>query len=222
MKHLSLRNAVIDTAQKMTALGLNQGTAGNVSVRADDTLLLTPSGVAYEDLTPGDIVSMTFDNLWSVENPGRYPTSEWRIHRDILSAHNEVGAVLHAHSPFCTTLACLQRDIPAFHYMIAVAGGDSIRCAPYATFGTEELSKAALAALEDRKACLLAHHGLIACGTDLKAALKLAVEVETLAQVYWRALQIGEPALLSTEEMQRVLKKFDAGYGFGSEPDNDS
>ena len=123
MKHLSLRHAIIETAQKMTALGLNQGTAGNVSVRADDTLLLTPSGVAYEDLTPGDIVSMTFDNRWSVENPGRYPTSEWRIHRDILSTHNEVGAVLHAHSPFCTTLACLQRDIPAFHYMIAVAGG---------------------------------------------------------------------------------------------------
>ncbi|TDI66272.1 MAG: class II aldolase [Alphaproteobacteria bacterium] len=221
MKHLSLRHAIIETAQKMTALGLNQGTAGNVSVRADDTLLLTPSGVAYEDLTPGDIVSMTFDNRWSVENPGRYPTSEWRIHRDILSTHNEVGAVLHAHSPFCTTLACLQRDIPAFHYMIAVAGGDSIRCAPYATFGTEELSKAALAALEDRKACLLAQHGMIACGTDLTEALKLAVEVETLAQTYWRALQIGEPTVLSTQEMQRVLKKFAAGYGFGSEPDNE-
>jgi len=136
------------------------------------------------------------------------PSSEWRLHRDIYARFTEANAVVHAHSPFATTLACLDRGIPAFHYMIAMAGGNDIRCAPYATFGTQELSDAALSALDGRKACLLAHHGMIAVGDSLQAALALAVEVETLAEMYWRALQIAEPTVLAADEMARVLEKF--------------
>ena len=141
---------------------------------------------------------------------GRTPSSEWRFHRDIYAARPEVMAIVHTHSMFATTLACLDRGIPAFHYMIAVAGGSEIRCAPYATFGTQELSDHAVRALEGRKACLLSHHGIIALGESLAQALALAVEVETLAEMYWRALQIGEPRLLDEEEMREVLTKFAA------------
>jgi L-fuculose-phosphate aldolase len=138
----------------------------------------------------------------------RKPSSEWRIHRDVFAARPEVNAVLHAHASYATALACLGRTIPAFHYMVAVAGGSDIRCAPYATFGTQELSDGALAALEDRTACLLANHGMIALGESLEAALALAVEVETLAQQYCCALQIGTPNRLSEDEMAVVLAKF--------------
>lgn len=193
----------------MNALGLNQGTAGNLSARVPGGLLITPSGLPYDETKPADIVALD-----PAGKPrGRLaPSSEWRIHLDIMRARPEVGAVLHAHSMFATTLACLGRDIPAFHYMIAVAGGVDIRCAPYATFGTEALSRHALRALAGRKACLLANHGLIVVGGDLKDALRLAVEVETLAAMYWRALQLGEPVMLSKAEMARVLKKFES-YG---------
>jgi L-fuculose-phosphate aldolase len=159
----------------------------------------------YDTLRPEDIVLMRLDG--SHEGP-RLPTSEWRFHRDILALRPEVNAVLHSHSMFCTTVSCLRRSIPAFHYMVAVAGGSSIRCAPYATFGTEELSRHAVAALEGRKACLLANHGLIAVGADLPGAFKLAMEVETLAAMYLRALQVGEPVLLDEAEMAVVLEKF--------------
>jgi len=205
----ALRQAVIDAARAMNALGINQGTSGNVSVRWRDGLLVTPSGVDYDALGPASIVHMAMDGTWS--GPLR-PSSEWRIHRDILAARPELGAVVHAHSPYATTLACHGRGIPAFHYMVAVAGGDSIRCAPYATFGTQGLSDDALAALGGRKACLLANHGMIACGADLAQALKIALEVETLAGQYWRALQLGEPQILSAGEMERVLEKF-RSYG---------
>lgn len=208
----ALRQAVIDAARAMNALGINQGTSGNVSVRFRDGLLLTPSGVDYETLTPGKIVHMTMDGAWTGT---LRPSSEWRIHRDILAGRPEFGAVIHAHSPYATALACCGRGIPAFHYMVAVAGGDSIRCAPYATFGGQALSDRALAALAGRKACLLANHGLIACGVDLPQALKIAVEVETLAAQYWRALQLGAPLLLSAAEMERVLEKFRT---YGAQP----
>ena len=138
----------------------------------------------------------------------RLPSSEWRFHRDIYRARADVEAIVHTHAPFATTLACLDRGIPPFHYMIAMAGGRDIRCAPYATFGTQELSDHAVAALVDRKACLLAHHGMIAVDDSLERALALAVEVETLAEMYWRALQVGEPAWLPPDEMDRVLEKF--------------
>jgi L-fuculose-phosphate aldolase len=163
----------------------------------------------YDALVPADIVAMRFDGS---HEGRRLPSSEWRFHRDILAARPEAGAVVHTHAMFSTSLACLGRDIPAFHYMVAVAGGDSIRCAPYATFGTAELSEHAMRALDGRKACLLANHGMIAIGASLEAALKLAVEVETLAAMYWRALQLGEPRLLDAAEMRRVLAKF-ATYG---------
>src|SRR5690606_32243081 len=187
----------------------NQGTSGNASARWQDGLLITPSGVDYEAMRPGDVVFLRADGSW--DGPLR-PSSEWCFHRDIMAARPEVGAILHAHSPYATTLACLGRAIPAFHYMVAVAGGDSIRCAPYATFGSQALSDHALAALEGRKACLLANHGMVALGEDVAAALRLAVEGETLAAQYWRCLQVGEPNLLPAAEMERVLQKF-RSYG---------
>ncbi|MDC0713112.1 class II aldolase/adducin family protein [Stigmatella sp. ncwal1] len=203
--HLSLREEMIATARRMNTSGLNQSTSGNLGLRVEGGFLITPSGMDYETLVPEDIVFMRFDG--SPEGL-RIPSTEWRFHRDIFEARPEVNAVLHAHSMFCTTLACLHRAIPSFHYMVAKAGGSSIRCAPYATFGTEALSRHAVAALEGRKACLLANHGMIVVGGDLAAAYKLAVEVETLAAMYWRALQAGEPVLLDEAEMAVVLEKF--------------
>jgi L-fuculose-phosphate aldolase len=211
MRFAAERLALVDAARRMNRLGINQGMSGNLGLRAGEGLLVTPSGLDYETMTPEDIVEMDFDGRWRAAT-GRRPTSEWRFHRDILAARPEFSAVVHTHAMFATTLACLGRDIPAFHYMIGVAGGSDIRCAPYATFGTQELSEHALASLEGRRACLLANHGMIACGPSLEKALALAVEVETLAAQYWRALQVGPPNLLSEEEMMRVLKKFEA-YG---------
>lgn len=209
----NLRQAVITTALAMNAAGINRGKSGNVSTRLRrdgfDGFLVTPTGLAYIDIAPDDIVAMTLDG----EAEGnRLPSSEWRFHRDIYANRNDAGAIVHTHAPFATSLACLHRSIPAFHYMVAVAGGSDIRCAPYATFGTQTLSDHALAALADRRACLLANHGMIALGATLEVALALAVEVETLAEMYWRALQIGEPILLSADEMASVLRKF-ATYG---------
>ena len=205
MRHQRRRREIIDTARRMNALGLNRGTSGNVSARVDGGLLITPSGIPCEECRPGDIVEMGMDGT---SDDRRRPSSEWRFHRDILAARPEVGAVVHAHSPFATTLACLGRGIPAFHYMVAVAGGRDIRCAPYATFGTQALSDVAVKALEGRRACLLANHGMIAVAPALKAALALAVEVEALAEQYWRVLQVGEPTLLDDAEMDVVLEKF--------------
>ncbi len=212
--HRALREAMIATARRMNTSGLNQGTSGNLSQRVEDGFLLTPTGMDYDTLVPEDLVLMRFDGS---HEGRRAPSSEWRIHRDILATRPEVGAVLHAHSMFCTSLACLRRGIPSFHYMVTAAGGEDIRCAPYATFGTEELSRHAVAALEGRKACLLANHGMIAVGKDLAGAFKLAVEVETLAGMYWRALQVGEPVLLDAAEMARVIEKFKT-YGQQPEP----
>ncbi|MEX2642794.1 MAG: class II aldolase/adducin family protein [Acetobacterales bacterium] len=209
MTERRLRRALLATARRMGALGLNTGTSGNVSVRFGDGLLITPSGRPYDRCTPGDMVELGRDG--TPRGSGR-PSSEWRFHRDILAARVDAGAVVHAHSPFCTALSCLERGLPAFHYMVAVAGGADIRCAGYATFGTQALSDAALAALDGRRACLLAHHGMIAIGRDLEAALALAVEVEGLAAQYMRCLQVGEPSVLAADEMTRVLGAF-SGYG---------
>ena len=210
--HLALREAMIATARRINTSGLNQGTSGNLSQRVEGGFLLTPTGMEYDALVPEDLVLMRMDGS---HEGRRAPSSEWRIHRDILVRRPEVGAVLHAHSMFCTTLACLRRGIPSFHYMVTAAGGADIRCAPYATFGTEELSHHAVEALEGRKACLLANHGMLALGKDLAGAFKLAVEVETLAAMYWRALQVGEPVLLDAAEMARVLEKFKT---YGQQP----
>lgn len=201
----ALRFDLLRVTAELARLGLNRGTAGNVSVRFEDGLLITPSGVPAARLSPPLMVE--------IDGRGRFhgeaaPSSEWRFHRDIYASRADVGAVIHTHAPFCTALACQRRGIPAFHYMIAVAGGKDIRCADYATFGSQELSDAALAALDGRRACLLANHGMIATGRDLDAALKLAQEVEELAEQFWRVLQIGEPIVLDDAEMDRVLEKF--------------
>ncbi len=210
MRFIRERRLVIDFARKMNDQGLNQGTSGNVSVRVEDGFLLTPTGIAYEDLTIEDLVEVRHDGR--VPGFQRTPSSEWRIHRDVYLARGEANAVVHAHPMFATTLAMLRRDIPAVHYMIAVAGGSTVRCSGYATFGTEELSRLALQALEGRKACLLANHGMLAVGKDLPEAFKIAREIEFLAAQYWRALQVGEPHVLDDAEMERVLEKFQT-YG---------
>ena len=203
-----LRQAVVDTVRRMNALGINQGTSGNASVRYKDGMLITPSGMPYEAMTGADIVWMRLRDAQTEAKAGLKPSSEWRFHRDILAARDDLHAVVHTHGRAVTTLACLHQDIPAFHYMVAVAGGDSIRCSPYALFGTQELSDAALAAMEGRKACLLANHGMIAGDVSLEKALAVAVEVETLADMYWRTLQVTRPAILSKAQMADVLEKF--------------
>ena len=204
-----MRAELLAIAQQLAALGLNKGTSGNVSVRHEDGFLITPSGMDVAEMQTSSMVMMSMDG--TPQSAGT-PSSEWRFHRDIYQAKPHVGSVVHTHSMFATTLACLQKDIPAFHYMIAMAGGDSIPCAPYALFGTQALSDGAIAALKDRKACLLANHGMIAIGRDLKQALAITQEVETLCEQYWRALQIGQPYILSQEEMAEVFEQF-KGYG---------
>ena len=203
------RENLLSIAQKLIETGLNKGTAGNASVRCNSGFLVTPSGMAVEDMNAATMVQMQFDGSYE---QGKIPSSEWRFHRDILASRTDVNAIVHTHSMFATTLACLHKDIPPFHYMIAVVGGDTIRCAPYALFGSQALSDNALVALIDRKACLLANHGMIALGRDLDDALAVTVEVENLCEQYWRALQLGEPHILSEAEMREVFQQF-KGYG---------
>jgi L-fuculose-phosphate aldolase len=205
MLGMALRKDIIATALRMNALGINRGKSGNVSVRWKDGFLVTPSGLPDEEMRPADIVLI--DAKGRSEGK-RKPSSEWRFHFDIYRHKDNALAVVHTHSSFATTLACLGMGVPAFHYMVAVAGGNDIRCAPYATFGTQLLSDHAIQALEGRRACLLANHGMIATGDSLKNALALAVEVEALCEQYWRALQIGKPNLLPDEEMAAVVEKF--------------
>lgn len=200
-----LRQAMVDASLELVARGLNRGTSGNVGVRCGDGILVTPSGVPASELNANSMVRLaaTGDVIGS-----GVPSSEWRFHRDILISRPDLHAVVHVHSPFATTLACLGLDVPPFHYMIAAAGGTTIRCAPYALFGTQQLSDNALAALEDRKACLLANHGMLTAGADLGRALALCVEVESLCEQYWRARQIAEPPHLSDAQMAEVMEKF--------------
>ncbi len=207
------RRALLAVMRRMDELHLNTGSSGNASVRLGERLLLTPSGVAAAQLGVSDMVLMEADGSWRCRRRDRKPSSEWRMHRDLLAARPTLGAVVHAHSPAATALACLRRPIPAFHYMVAVAGGDDIRCTPYACFGTQALSDLVVDAMQGRRACLMANHGLIAAGTDLEAALLLAVQVEGLADTYLRALAAGEPALLDAAQMAEVKTRFKAGYG---------
>jgi L-fuculose-phosphate aldolase len=205
-----LRRELIFACRELVRCGLSIGTSGNVSVRRDERrFFVSPTGMPYEALEPDDIPLLDLDGRWFGR---RRPSSEWRFHRDIFRSRDEVAAVVHTHSPKATSLACTGRGIPAFHYMVAVAGGPDIRCAPYCTFGTQELSDAAIAALQGRKACLLANHGVIALGADLPAALALAGEVENLAAQYCAALILGEVRILDEHEMRRVVEKF-GSYG---------
>lgn len=203
------RREIIAHCLKMNSSGLNQGTSGNLSVRWAEGMLVTPSGIAYEALQPEDIVYMTLDGR--CEHP-LAPSSEWRFHRDIYVAKPEVGAVVHAHPTHCTALAIRGMEIPAVHYMIACAGGPSIRCAGYHTYGTAELSQAAIEALKDRTCCLLANHGMIATGANMAKAMWLAIEMETLARQYILSLQLGGPNILPDDEIARVVAKF-RNYG---------
>lgn len=203
------RRAMVAACRDLVAQGLTQGTSGNIGVRWRDGLLVTPSGVPYDAMAPKDMVFVGPDG----RTKGRLaPSSEWRIHADVLAARPELGAVVHAHPTYATALAMHGRAIPAAHYMIAAAGGPTIRCAPYATYGTQDLSDHAVEALAGRTACLLANHGLLAAGPTLQRALWLAVEVETLARQYVVALQLGEPAILPDDEIARVVEKFKS-YG---------
>ncbi|SBO44698.1 class II aldolase/adducin family protein [Cyanobium sp. NIES-981] len=207
-----LRQELVATARAMGAAGINQGTSGNLSARIPAGLLITPSGVPYEAMAPGDLLAIGYDGqpLAPPGASGRRPSSEWRLHADLLRRRPDVEAVLHCHSIQATALACHGRPIPPFHYMVVIAGGADIRCAPYATFGSQELSDLALQALEDRRACLLAQHGQVCLGGSLAQALRLAIEVETLAHMYLQALQLGEPPQLSMEEMGRVAERMAA------------
>jgi len=205
----ALRRQLIATAQDMNASGLNQGTAGNLSLRCDDGMLITPSGMDYAGLLDEDIVWMDYAGNCK---GNRKPSSEWRFHADIYAQREEAGAILHAHPVNCAALACVGKGIPAFHYMVAIAGGKDIRCADYATFGTAELSEYVIRAMENRKACLMAHHGLTCFADDLPSALALAIEIEQLAAIYTRILAMGEAEILADDEMARVLEKF-SSYG---------
>lgn len=205
----ALRGEIIRTCLAMEARGINQGTSGNVSARWGDGLLITPSGLAYETMAPEDIVYLEMDGT---SHGTHAPSSEWRFHRDIMRERPDVAAIVHAHPPHLTGLSILNQDIPAVHYMIAAVGGPTIRCAPYATYGTDELSQNALAALEGRMGCMLANHGVIACGPGLGRALWLAGEMETLAQQYVIAKTVGTPVVLSDAEIANVIEKFKS-YG---------
>ncbi|EHK0944715.1 L-fuculose-phosphate aldolase [Citrobacter farmeri] len=206
MERTRLSREIIETCLEMTRLGLNQGTAGNVSARYQDGMLITPSGIPYERMTEQMIVYVDNDGKYE---EGKLPSSEWRFHLAAYQTRPEANAVVHNHAIHCTAVSILNRPIPAIHYMIAAAGGNSIPCAPYATFGTRELSEHVVVALKNRKATLLQHHGLIACEANLQKALWLAHEVEVLAQLYMKTLAVVDPVpVLSDEEIAVVLEKF--------------
>ncbi|MBT8437423.1 MAG: class II aldolase/adducin family protein [Gammaproteobacteria bacterium] len=207
-----LSRDVIESCLAMNAQGINQGAAGNISVRFEDGFLITPSGMPYQQLQHEDIVFVDMEG--NCPDP-LAPSSEWRMHRDIYLNRPRAGAVLHAHSIFATALSCLRLDIPAFHYMVAVAGGSDIRCADYALFGTQALSDNMLAALDDRRACLLGTHGMICYHDKLAKALGLGIEIETLAKQYWYARQAGDPVILDQAQMNEVLARFES---YGKQP----
>ncbi len=206
----AMRTEIIAAAQAMSTRGLSPGRSGNVSARASDGMLITPSGMAYDTLQPADIVAVDADG--SVPPKSLRPSSEWRFHLAVYAARSDVQAIVHTHSLHATVLACAHHAIPAFHYMVAVAGGPDIPLVPYATFGTEVLSAHVVAGLADRNACLMANHGMIAVGSTPAVALELAAEVETLAQMYVRVLTLGQAHILPAEEMDLVLEKF-KNYG---------
>jgi len=199
------RKVLVDFTRRCASLGLNHGSTGNLSVRSSSGFLITPSGIPADQLDEGTMVELAPDG--APRGPGK-PSSEWRLHAAIYAARADAHAIVHAHPPFSTTIACLRHDLPPVHYMIAITGGRRVRCSAYATFGTEELSAAAVEALGESRACLLANHGLVTIGPDLETAVGIAVEVETVAEYWWRAKAAGEPVLLSEAEMQAAVEQF--------------
>ena len=212
-----LRRAIVDACRAMNALGINQGTSGNISVRYLEKVLISPSAVRYEDMTDEQIAAMPIEGEYGAWSGPLKPSTEWRIHLDIMRSRPEVGAVVHGHPPFATALAITRREIPACHYMIAAFGGANVRCAPYATYGTKELSEHALRALEDRTACLLANHGVVVCGPTLARTMWLAVELETIARQYYHSLLIGGPVILSAAAVTATAEKL-GSYGLLDQP----
>ncbi len=211
MSETAIRQSIIDHCRAMNASGLNQGTSGNISVRQGGRMLITPSGIPYDKTTPDMIASLSLDSDGAYDGPKK-PSVEWRFHLDILKSRPDVGAVVPTHSMYATTLAIARKGIPACHYMIAMFGGDDVRVADYARYGTPELSSNVLAAMEGRSACLLANHGMIATGPTLERAMAAAVELETISRQYFNSLLIGGPVLLDREEIAGVIKGF-ASYG---------
>ncbi|PZR00340.1 MAG: class II aldolase [Cereibacter sphaeroides] len=209
LTELEKRRFIIEHCLEMNLKQLNQGTSGNISIRHGDGLLITPTSIAYEKMKPEDIVYLDMDGTAAGQHA---PSSEWRIHRDIMKARPDVNGIVHAHATYCTILSIMNLEIPPIHYMVAFAGGSNVRVAPYAIFGSEELSSNALKALEDRNACLLEHHGMIAVGKSLPRAMWLAVEIETLARQYHGCLAIGTPRFLAEKQIEEVAQKI-AGYG---------
>ncbi len=206
------RVALIEVARSMSALGINQGSAGNISLRAGDVMLITPSAIPYDDMTPEMVALMPLEGEYGAWEGPKRPSSEWRFHLDIFRARKEVGAIVHTHAAHATAISMTRRDIPPCHYMITRFGGGTVRCAPYALFGTAALSAAALAALQGRTACLLANHGFIATGATLDTAMAAAVELEALAKQYILAVALGGPVLLTDEEIEAALEQFATAY----------
>ena len=204
--------ALIETALQLQKIGLNHGATGNCSCRDGDTYLITPSGVETQNLSEDKIVRMDFEGNVVDSISNLKPSSEWRFHQDIMSKRQEVRAVVHTHSIFASTVSLFGNELPPFHYMIAVAGGSSVRCAPYAMFGTQELSDNIIDALTGRKACLIANHGLVSIGANLAEALQIAEEIEHLCQLYIEAKNLGEPNLLNQKQMLEVIERFQT-YG---------
>jgi L-fuculose-phosphate aldolase len=209
---LKLRESITHACRSMNGLGINQGTSGNISARYGKLMLITPSGVPYEELKAKDLVTTPISGKGDKWNGALAPSSEWRFHLRILQDRPEVGSVVHTHSTYATTLAICNKPIPAIHYMVAAAGGPDVRVAPYATYGTEELSDLAMKALEGRTCCLLRNHGVIATGSDVRRALWLAVEIETLARQYYLSLALDNAQVLPDAEITRVIEKF-KNYG---------
>ena len=204
-----LREQTVAALRRLDTLGMNRGSTGNLSLRQGDGMLITPTGMSADELQPPDLVWLG----WDGRQRGTWrPSSEWHFHQAIYAARPDLHAVVHCHSVHATALACLRRDVPAFHYMVAVAGGDSVPCVPYHLFGTEALSVAVAQALQARDACLLANHGLVAAGPTLARAMKVAQEIESLCETYLKALAVGEPVLLSREQMAEVIERF-RSYG---------
>ena len=207
-----LRDQMITALRRLDERGLNRGSTGNLSRRHGNGMLITPTGMGADDLAADDLVWAGFDG----SQRGRWkPSSEWHFHQALYQARPELNAVVHTHATYATALSCLRQDLPAFHYMVAVAGGDSVRCAPYHLFGTEALSAAVVQAMAGRKACLLATHGMISAGATLAEAMKITIEIESLCQTYLAACAVGAPVLLGASEMQAVIEKFRT-YGQGA------
>jgi L-fuculose-phosphate aldolase len=209
MNEMDLRKTMLDVVATLEFKGFNHGSSGNVSCRLGEDMLVTPTGGNSANMTPERLVRL--DRNGDTIGDG-LPSSEWHMHQAILNAYPHVQAIIHTHADCCVALSCLARPIPAFHYMIASFGGTDVPCAPYATFGTKALADGAVAALKNRKACLLANHGMIVAGTSLQQALDLTVKLETLARQYIMARQAGEPAIIPDDEIERVLERY-KGYG---------